>query len=101
MIYQYAVESHLQSHNLDPADIILAIPVDPETNLLNTDTIVSALQAHAATASFVLRSAVQFHTGQLLDIPRITTYAHEKGILVGWDLVHSAGNVRLKLHEWT
>jgi kynureninase len=36
----------------------------------------------------------------LFDIPRITAYAQAKGIVVGWDLAHAAGNVELKLHDW-
>lgn len=43
---------------------------------------------------------MQFYTGQAFDIKSITRYAQSKGILVGWDLAHAAGNVVLELHEW-
>src|SRR5262249_2851080 len=32
--------------------------------------------------------------------PTITSYAQARGITVGWDLAHAAGNVPLHLHDW-
>lgn len=78
----------------------MEVPFDRSTSLLDIDTILATIDAHAATTSILLVSAVQFHTGQLLDVPRITTYAHARGVMVGWDLAHAVGNVELKLHDW-
>ena len=43
---------------------------------------------------------VNFRTGAIHDIEAITRQAQEKGILVVWDLAHSAGVIPLKLAEW-
>lgn len=43
---------------------------------------------------------VQFYTGQLFDIPRITAAAQAMGCTVGIDLAHAVGNVELHLHSW-
>jgi kynureninase len=43
---------------------------------------------------------IHFYSGQLFDIPTITAFARSKGIVVGWDLAHAAGNVPLHLHDW-
>ncbi len=40
---------------------------------------------------------VDFRTGEMLDMQAITQQAHDKGILVIWDLAHSAGAVPLAL----
>ncbi|MEQ3696219.1 MAG: kynureninase [Pseudomonadales bacterium] len=42
---------------------------------------------------------VNFRTGQLLDMKAITQAAHDLGILVVWDLAHSAGIVPIALDD--
>lgn len=44
-------------------------------------------------------SHVNFKTGELRDMPRITKQAHEAGCLIVWDLAHSAGVVDMSLTE--
>jgi kynureninase len=43
---------------------------------------------------------VNFLTGQVMDMPRVTRAAKAHGCAVGWDLAHAAGNVPLQLHDW-
>jgi len=62
--------------------------------------IISVIEKHAADAAILLLPGIHFYSGQLFDIPTITTFAHSKGIIVGWDLAHAAGNVPLQLHDW-
>lgn len=69
-------------------------------NVLTTDEILSAISAHADTAALLLLPGIQYYTGQLLDIPTITAFAHDHGIFVVWDLAHAVGNVPLALHDW-
>lgn len=44
-------------------------------------------------------SHVNFKTGELRDIQRITQRAHEAGCLIVWDLAHSAGVVDIDLSQ--
>ena len=37
--------------------------------------------------------AVVYTTGQLLDLARLTTAAHQAGVIIGFDLSHSVGAV--------
>jgi kynureninase len=48
----------------------------------------------------LLLTQVNFRSGQLHDIQRLTELARAQGILVLWDLAHSAGVIPLKLDEW-
>ena len=43
---------------------------------------------------------VNYYTGQIFDIQKITRHAQSKGINVGFDLAHAVGNISLSLHEW-
>lgn len=45
----------------------------------------------------LLLTQVDFRTGRLLDMQRLTELAHAKGILVIWDLAHSAGALPIAL----
>lgn len=47
-----------------------------------------------------LLPAVQYYTGQLLDVAKLTKAAQDKGIIVGVDLAHAIGNVPIHLDDW-
>ncbi|KAL1589399.1 Kynureninase [Cladosporium halotolerans] len=98
----YAVESQIKHHSLSPSNAMVLIePPNPSSSpLLPTDHILATIDAHASSTALLLLPGIQFYTGQLLDIPRITAHAQAHGILVGWDLAHAAGNVPLQLHAW-
>lgn len=98
---QYAVESQIQHHNLEPEDALIAIePADSTQATLTTSHILSIIDKHASTTALVLLPGVQYYTGQYLDILTITAHAHSHGITIGWDLAHAVGNVELRLHDW-
>lgn len=47
----------------------------------------------------LMLTQVNFRTGNKLDMQRVTSQAHDKGILTLWDLAHSAGAFVVKLDE--
>ncbi|KAL3474852.1 pyridoxal phosphate-dependent transferase [Aspergillus californicus] len=97
----YAVESQIQHHNLHPNDAMVLIePQNTDHPILETDQILRVIDEHASSTALILLPAIQYYTGQYFDIAKITEYAHNKGITVGWDCAHAAGNVDLQLHEW-
>ncbi|KAK1774770.1 pyridoxal phosphate-dependent transferase [Copromyces sp. CBS 386.78] len=95
----YAFQSQIEWHGLNPDKSM--VEIQPDENLyLSTDKILQTIDEHAEDAALLLLPGIQYYTGQLFDIPRITKYAQERGIVVGWDLAHCAGNVELRLHDW-
>ena len=58
------------------------------------------LHRHGQEIAVVLLSGVNFLTGQVLDMSRLTTAAQAQGAIVGLDLAHAAGNIPLELHDW-
>jgi kynureninase len=67
---------------------------------ISTERILATIAEHADSTALILLPGVQFYTGQALDIPTITTFAHSKGVLIGWDLAHAVGNLELQLRDW-
>ncbi|KAI8162935.1 Kynureninase 1 [Colletotrichum sp. SAR 10_70] len=86
-------------HGLDPAKSMVQIQPD-ENFYISTELILKTIDEHAEETALLLLPGIQYYSGQLFDIPRITEYAQSKGLVVGWDLAHAAGNVELKLHDW-
>ncbi len=97
----YAVESQIQHHGLSVADsMVLIEPPSKDSPLIPTEHILSIIDQHASKTALLLLPGIQFYTGQLLDMPRITAHAQGKGITVGWDLAHAVGNVPMQMHDW-
>lgn len=96
----YAINSHIQWHKLDPAKSMVEIWPREENLYIPTSQVLATIDEHAEDTALLLLPGIQYYSGQLFDIPTITKYAQDRGIVVGWDLAHAAGNVDLKLHEW-
>ncbi|PNY26906.1 Kynureninase [Tolypocladium capitatum] len=96
----YAVESQVLWHGLDPRKSMVKIEPDGGGALITTDKILRTIDEHADETALLLLPGIQYYSGQLFDMPRITAHAKARGIVVGWDLAHAAGNVELRLHDW-
>jgi len=96
----YAIKTQIAHHGLAPKDaLILARPRKGEFTI-QTEDIVDLIEKHADQLAVVMFAGVNFFTGQLFDIKRITAAAQASGIVVGFDLAHAVGNAPLKLHDW-
>ena len=96
----YAVKSHLQARGIDPAEALVLCAPRPGEDLLRTEDIEETIARNGDELALVMLGGVNFRTGQLLDMKRITKAAHAVGAMAGFDLAHAAGNVRLSLHDW-
>src|SRR6266446_2786438 len=96
----YAIKSQIVHHGFDPRDaLILARPRKDEFTV-RTEEILDLIEKHGNQLAVVMIGGVNFFTGQLFDIQKITAAAQERGIAVGFDLAHAIGNVPLALHDW-
>ena len=96
----YAIKSQIVHHGFDPKDaLILARPRKDEFTV-RTEEILDLIEKHGNQLAVVMIGGVNFFTGQLFDIQKITAAAQERGIAVGFDLAHAIGNVPLALHDW-
>src|SRR5437016_3141318 len=96
----YAIKTQIVHHGLDPKDaLILASPRKGEFTVRQED-IEAALEKCGQQIAIVIVGGINFFTGQLFDIERITSLVQKRGCVVGFDLAHAIGNVPLALHHW-
>ncbi len=96
----YAVRTHLRTRGLDSSDALLIVKPRPGEHTIRTEDIERILTEQGKQTAVMWLSGVNFLTGQVFDMPRITSLAKSHGCVVGWDLAHGAGNVPTQLHDW-
>ena len=96
----HVVRSQLHLHGRSVDDSLIQLrPREGET-FIRTDDVVAAIKDAGESLAVVMLPGVQFYTGQLFDMQRITAAAHDVGAYAGFDLAHAAGNAPLALHDW-
>jgi kynureninase len=96
---QYAFESQLKFHGLNPETALIELKPREGESILRTEDILDAIRFHKNEIALVIFGGVQYYTGQFFDIRRITAAGHDAGAFVGFDLAHAIGNVPLTLHK--
>ena len=96
----YAVRSQASFHGYDPDEAVVRVRPREGEAALRTEDVADLLAREGESVALVLLGAVNFYSGEFLDIPAITRAGQEAGAFVGWDLAHAAGNVELRLHDW-
>jgi kynureninase len=97
---QYAFQSQVKLHGLNMADCIVEVHPKSGTNIITTEDVIDAIKANKDSVALVCFSGVNYFTGQVFDIEKITAAAHQAGAYAGFDLAHAAGNINLQLHQW-
>jgi kynureninase len=96
---RYAVESQIRFHGYDPATALIELDGDEPSGCISNAAIERVLDEHGARTALVLLPGVQYRTGQVFNLKRVTELAHAKGCVGGFDLAHSVGNVPVDLHD--
>jgi kynureninase len=86
----YAVRSQAAFHGYEPGAAVVR---------LAPDDVLGYIESRGERVALVLLGAVNYLTGELLDMDAITAAGRAAGAVVGWDLAHAAGNVPLSMHE--
>jgi kynureninase len=86
----YAVRAQLRQRNLAPDDHLVIVESD-DGRTIDEGDVIAALETNDIDLVFL--PSVLYRSGQLLDIERLTTAAHDHGALAGFDLAHSIGVV--------
>ena len=96
----YALQSQALLHGLQPADVIHEIKPRAGQAHLEEEDILEAIRAEGDALALVMIGGVNYYTGQVFDMERITRETHAVGAIAGFDLAHAIGNIELNLHAW-
>jgi kynureninase len=97
---QYAVQSQIRFHGLDPATSLIELTPRADEACLRDEDIEELIEREGDRIALILLGGVNYATGQAFDMEGITRVGRARGCVVGFDLAHAAGNLELKLHEW-
>ena len=97
---QYALESFIGFLGEDPDDILIEVKARSSDGVVDDNDIIAAIKLHGDKLALVFIGGVNYYTGQVFDMKRISQEAHEVGAMAGFDLAHAIGNIELNLHEW-
>ncbi len=96
----YALDSQARFHGFDPKEAVVEIgPREGETTL-RTEDILKKIEELGDSLALVMMGGANYYTGQYFPLKEIAEAGHKVGAIVGFDLAHAAGNVKVQLHDW-
>ena len=99
-MFQSQVDFHSKAIGFDPTEAIVELKRRDGEHHFRTEDILEKINEIGNDLALVLIGGVNYYTGQVFDIKKITAEAQKTGAKVGWDLAHAAGNIKLDLHDW-
>ena len=94
---RYAVESQIKFHGYENGLVELR-PRKGE-DLLRNEDIEATIENKGDEIALILIGCPNYYTGQVFDLKRLAALGQAKGCMVGVDLAHGAGNLKLALHD--
>lgn len=85
----YAVQSVIELNGLSLEKALKKV-VSKDGKTLDEDEIIRAMTEDVA---LILLPSVLYRSAQILNMKEITQAAHDRGILIGWDLAHGIGAI--------
>lgn len=97
---QYAVKSQIKFHGYDPHEALVELKPKTGTEIVTWDDFENVMEREGQSIALILIGGVNYYSGQLYDMARITELGHNYDCTVAFDLAHAVGNVPLYLHDW-
>ena len=96
---KYAVESQLRHHGYDDKEGLILWNSREGEELARYEDLENILATQGEEIALIMIGGLNYYTGQLFDLKRISALGHSYGCVVGFDCAHGAGNVKLNLHD--
>ena len=97
---QYAIQSQIELHGFETKDALIEIAPREGEKVLRDQDIIDSIEKNSDELALIYLGGLNYYTGQAFDMKSIASLGRSKGIMVGFNLAHSAGNVLLELHDW-
>lgn len=97
---QYALQSQIKFHGLKIEDALIEIEPRKGEYTIRHEDIYSAIEKNKDSLALIMIGGVNYFSGQVFDMKAIVEAGHKAGAIVGFDLAHGAGNLKLQLHDW-
>ncbi len=97
---QYMFQSQVRHHGYEPNEAIVEIKRREGEHNIRLEDVIAKIEEVGDELALVLMGGVNYYTGQVFDMQSITKAGHKVGAMVGFDLAHAAGNIKLELHHW-
>jgi kynureninase len=97
---QYMFQTQVNFHGYKADDAIVEIKRREGEHNIRLEDIIAKIKEVGDELALVLIGGVNYYTGQVFDMKAITEAGHKIGAMVGFDLAHAAGNIKLELHDW-
>jgi kynureninase len=97
---QYMFQSQVDFHGYKSDDAIVEIKRREGEHNIRLEDVLAKIAEVGDELALVLIGGVNYYTGQVFDMKTITAAGHDAGAIVGWDLAHAVGNIKLELHDW-
>lgn len=97
---QYALETQVNFHGYSAEEAIIEVEPEGDSNHIKEERIFELIDQHKDDLALVMIGGVNYYSGQVMPMKEITKFAHDRGIMVGFDLAHAFGNIELFLHDW-
>lgn len=97
---QYALQSQVKFHGFKIEDALIEIEPRKGEYIIRHEDIYEAIEKNKDSLALVMIGGVNYFTGQVFNMKSIVEAGHKAGAVVGFDLAHGAGNLKLQLHDW-
>jgi len=97
---QYALQSQINFHGFKIEDALIEVAPREGEYTIHEEDIFSAIEKNKDSLALIMIGGVNYFSGQVFDMKAITEAGHKAGAIVGFDLAHAAGNIKLHLHDW-
>ena len=97
---QYALESQVKFHGYKSEDAIIEVSPRAGEHCIRHEDILSTIEKNKNELALIFIGGVNYYSGQVFDTKLITDAGHKAGAMVGFDMAHAAGNIKMNLHDW-